>query len=94
VEIVNSYAIPFEEDPSQSSIWFLDHLFHESMFAMMRKVSDPLCRSAKKKNLSDGTPLETPSKPTIFRSMRSSGNTQIDPSSSSSTSNTAYHFFD
>ena len=39
VEVVNSYAIPFEEDPSQSSIWFLDHLFHESMYAMMRKIS-------------------------------------------------------
>lgn len=39
VEIVNSYAIPFEEDPSQSSIWFLDHLYHEQMFDMMRKIS-------------------------------------------------------
>lgn len=39
---MNSYAIPFEEDPSQSSIWFLDHLFHESMFDMMRKVTSSL----------------------------------------------------
>jgi len=39
VEVVNSYAIPFEEDPSQASIWFLDHLYHESMLAMMRKIS-------------------------------------------------------
>lgn len=39
VEIVNSYAIPFEEDPSQSSIWFLDHLYHETMFSMMKKIS-------------------------------------------------------
>lgn len=36
--MVNSYAIPFEEDPSQSSIWFLDHLYHEAMYDMMRKV--------------------------------------------------------
>lgn len=39
VEVVNSYAIPFEEDPSQSSIWFLDHLFHEQMASMMKKVA-------------------------------------------------------
>lgn len=39
VEVVNSYAIPFEEDPSQSSIWFLDHLYHEQMATMMKKVT-------------------------------------------------------
>lgn len=35
---MNSYAIPFEEDASQSSIWFMDHLYHEQMFSMMKKV--------------------------------------------------------
>lgn len=41
IEIVNCYAIPFEEDPSQNNIWFLDHLYHETMFAMMKKVAFP-----------------------------------------------------
>lgn len=40
IEVVNCYAIPFEEDPSQSNIWFLDHLYHETMFSMMKKVMD------------------------------------------------------
>lgn len=38
IEVVNSYAVPFEEDPSQSNIWFLDHIYHETMFQMMKKV--------------------------------------------------------
>ena len=38
IEVVNCYGIPFEEDPSQSNIWFLDHLYHETMFLMMKKV--------------------------------------------------------
>lgn len=67
VEIVNSYAIPFEEDPSQSSIWFLDHLYHESMFDMMKKVSFKSRRSVKRRSSSVGTPLETLSKLTTLR---------------------------
>ena len=39
IEIVNSYAIPFEEDVSQNNIWFLDHLYHETMFEMMKKIT-------------------------------------------------------
>lgn len=31
--------MPFEEDPKDSSIWFLDHNFHEQMHAMFKKVN-------------------------------------------------------
>jgi len=39
VDITNSYAVPFEEDSKDLSIWFLDHNYHEDMFAMFKKVN-------------------------------------------------------
>eukprot|EP01080_Neovahlkampfia_damariscottae_P009619 gene9619-1823_t len=39
VDITNSFAAPFEEDPSDPSIWFLDQNFLENMFNMFRKVN-------------------------------------------------------
>lgn len=39
VDITNSFAVPFEEDESNSSIWFLDHNYLENMGAMFRKVN-------------------------------------------------------
>lgn len=33
------YAVPFEEDPRNSKIWFVDHNYHENMFAMFKKVN-------------------------------------------------------
>lgn len=39
VEVTNSYAVPFEEDERDASIWFLDFGFHENMFAMFKKVN-------------------------------------------------------
>jgi 26S proteasome regulatory subunit N8 len=39
VDVTNSYAVPFEEDDQQPSIWFLDHNFHENMGAMFKKVN-------------------------------------------------------
>jgi 26S proteasome regulatory subunit N8 len=36
---LTSPAVPFEEDPKNPSVWFLDHDFLESMFAMFRKVN-------------------------------------------------------
>jgi 26S proteasome regulatory subunit N8 len=39
VDITNSYAVPFEEDPKDPTIWFLDHNYHENMFAMFKKVN-------------------------------------------------------
>lgn len=38
VEITNSYAIVYEEEPNESNIWFLDHLYHETMLDMFKKV--------------------------------------------------------
>ena len=32
-------AVPFEEDPQDSSVWFFDHMFHENMFDMFKKVN-------------------------------------------------------
>ena len=32
-------AVPFEEDEQNPSIWFLDHNFHENMWAMFKKVN-------------------------------------------------------
>jgi len=39
LDVTNSYAVPFEEDERDPSIWFLDHSFHEAMFAMFKKVN-------------------------------------------------------
>jgi len=39
VEVTNSYAVPFEEDSKNPSIWYLDHNYHENMWAMFRKVN-------------------------------------------------------
>lgn len=39
VDITNSFAIPFEEEDNNSSIWYLDHNFLENMGAMYKKVN-------------------------------------------------------
>eukprot|EP01092_Planopodium_desertum_P012997 TRINITY_DN6173_c0_g1_i1.p1 TRINITY_DN6173_c0_g1~~TRINITY_DN6173_c0_g1_i1.p1 ORF type:complete len:324 (+),score=37.40 TRINITY_DN6173_c0_g1_i1:20-991(+) len=39
VDVTNSYAVPFEEDPRNPDIWFVDHNYHENMFAMFKKVN-------------------------------------------------------
>jgi len=39
VNVANSFAIPFEEDEKDSSVWFLDHDYVESMFTMFKKVN-------------------------------------------------------
>ena len=39
VDITNSFAVPFEEDLSNPTVWFLDHSFLESMFRMFKKVN-------------------------------------------------------
>jgi 26S proteasome regulatory subunit N8 len=39
VDVTNVYAVPFEEDTRDPKIWFLDHLYHEEMFAMFKKVN-------------------------------------------------------
>eukprot|EP00879_Flechtneria_rotunda_P004994 GHRR01005270.1.p1 GENE.GHRR01005270.1~~GHRR01005270.1.p1 ORF type:complete len:341 (+),score=129.72 GHRR01005270.1:209-1231(+) len=39
VNVTNSFAVPFEEDDKDSSIWFLDHSYLENMFRMFKKVN-------------------------------------------------------
>lgn len=39
VSCTNSFAVPFEEDEKDSSVWFLDHDYLEAMFGMFRKVN-------------------------------------------------------
>ncbi|KAF7816347.1 26S proteasome non-ATPase regulatory subunit 7-like protein A [Senna tora] len=39
VDVSNSYAVPFEEDDKDPSIWFLDHNYHEQMFSMFKRIN-------------------------------------------------------
>lgn len=39
VDITNSFAVPFEEDLNNPSVWFLDHNYLDSMYWMFRKVN-------------------------------------------------------
>ncbi|KAJ3332469.1 proteasome regulatory particle subunit [Blyttiomyces sp. JEL0837] len=39
VNVANSYALPFEEDEKDPSVWFLDHNYHEAMYDMFKKVN-------------------------------------------------------
>jgi 26S proteasome regulatory subunit N8 len=39
LHITNCFGIPFEEDARDPQVWFLDHNFHENMFAMFKKVN-------------------------------------------------------
>lgn len=39
VDVTNSFAVPFEEDDKDPSIWFLDHNYHESMFSMFKRIN-------------------------------------------------------
>ncbi|KAJ1918249.1 proteasome regulatory particle subunit [Mycoemilia scoparia] len=39
VEVTNSYAVPFEEDPKDPNSWFLDHDYAETMRVMFRKIN-------------------------------------------------------
>lgn len=39
VEVTNCYAIPFEEDPKDKKVWFVDHIYNETMFEMHQKIN-------------------------------------------------------
>lgn len=39
VNVANSYALPFEEDEKDPSVWFIDHNYHEAMYEMFKKVN-------------------------------------------------------
>lgn len=38
-DVTNSYAVPFEEDPKDPTIWYIDRQYHEDMYAMFKKVN-------------------------------------------------------
>jgi 26S proteasome regulatory subunit N8 len=44
VDVTNSFAVPFEEDLSNPTVWFLDHNFLETMFWMFKKVNSKFRR--------------------------------------------------
>lgn len=37
--MTNCYAVPFEEEKDDDSIWFFDHIYHEKMYNMMRRIN-------------------------------------------------------
>ncbi|BFZ61105.1 proteasome regulatory particle subunit [Saitoella coloradoensis] len=39
VNVANSFAVPFEEDEKDPSVWFLDHNYVESMNDMFKKIN-------------------------------------------------------
>jgi 26S proteasome regulatory subunit N8 len=39
LEVTNCYAVPFEEEKDDPSIWFFDHIYHEKMYNMMRRIN-------------------------------------------------------
>ena len=39
VDITNCYALPFEEDPKDKKVWYVDHVYSEQMFEMFQKIN-------------------------------------------------------
>merc|ERR1712223_1425347 len=39
LDISNSFAVPFDEDEKDPTVWFLDHQYLEQMYAMFKKVN-------------------------------------------------------
>ena len=39
VDVTNSFAVPFEEDEKDKTIWFLDHSYLETMFRMFKRIN-------------------------------------------------------
>ena len=39
VDITNCYALPFEEDPKDKKVWYVDHVFSEQMLEMFQKIN-------------------------------------------------------
>jgi len=39
IDVSNSFAVPFEEDRHDPSVWFIDHNYLEDMFHMFKKVN-------------------------------------------------------
>ena len=39
IDITNCYALPFEEDPKDKKVWYVDHTYSEQMFEMFQKIN-------------------------------------------------------
>ena len=39
IDVSNSFAVPFDEDDKDKSVWFLDHDYLENMYGMFKKVN-------------------------------------------------------
>ena len=39
LDVSNSFAVPFDEDSKDTSVWYLDHDYLDEMFKMYRKVN-------------------------------------------------------
>ena len=39
LDVTNCFAVPFEEELNEPDVWFFDHIYHEEMFNMMRKIN-------------------------------------------------------
>ena len=39
LDITNCYALPFEEDPKDKKVWYVDHVFSEQMYEMFQKIN-------------------------------------------------------
>nr|CAI5822051.1 unnamed protein product [Callosobruchus analis] len=39
LDVSNSFAVPFDEDEKDKSVWFLDHDYLENMYSMFKKVN-------------------------------------------------------
>ncbi|XP_055353524.1 26S proteasome non-ATPase regulatory subunit 7-like [Paramacrobiotus metropolitanus] len=39
LDVSNSFAVPFDEDEKNKSVWFLDHEYLENMYTMFKKVN-------------------------------------------------------
>lgn len=39
LHITNCFAVPFEEDLQEPEVWYFDHIYHETMYNMMRKIN-------------------------------------------------------
>jgi len=39
LDVSNSFAVPFDEDEKDSTVWYLDHQYLEQMYSMFKKVN-------------------------------------------------------
>jgi len=39
IDVSNSFAVPFDEDEKDRSVWFMDHDYLENMYGMFKKVN-------------------------------------------------------